>query len=375
MIITNDVADVAVETKLREHLGALFSIAATLAWRLDDLKQNLPPEIRLKGALQNLIQSQLAPAFKLLLLYYRDGLPPAPDAPYFSDVESPFSIMGAKSTFKTVRSQGLSKDWITEENLANWADYLNHLDDPVQYPPTNIYGSGTTLFSRVNHIASHTLFTSLFDQFLKVFARVVSDAKLALEDTFTTWDGHEPHYALFLAFLRVFEEARTEINTLTGRHLDFYYREVLRLKEKPAEPGHVHLLVELAKHASSHEFKTGELFSAGKDNLGIEVFFANNRDVVANQARVASLKTLYRHDDDKSGLSNERIYASPVANSDDGLGAELTSVDQSWHPFFNIKLSKWCPCRDKNARSADRICDNFALFVSDGRLPASQTQF
>ncbi len=355
---THDVADAVVETKLREHLGALFSIAATLAWRLDDLKQNLPPEIRLKGALQNLIQSQLAPAFKLLLLYYRDGLTPdpplPPDEPYFNDVESPFNIMGAKSSFKTVRSQGLSKDWMqglskeweAEENLNNWADYLNHLDDPVLYAPTNIYGSGTTLFSRINHIAGHTLFTSLFDQFLKVFARVVSDAKVALEDTFTKWDGHEPHYALFLAFLRVFEEARTEINTLTGRHLDFYYREVLRLKEKPAEPGHVHLLVELAKHANSHEFKTGELFSAGKDNLGIEVFFANNRDVVANQARVTSLKTLYRHDDE-SGLSNERIYASPVANSDDGLGAELTSVDQSWHPFLNITYQQGVPAEIK----------------------------
>jgi hypothetical protein len=341
----NNVIDSDVETKLREHLGSLFSILGTLAWRLDDLKQTLPPEIRLKGALQNLIQSQLAPAFKLLLLYYRDGLspdsPPPPDAPYLNDVESPFSIMGAKTTFKNVRSQGLSTDWIAEETLTNWGDYLGYLDDRVKNSATKIFGSENTLFKRINHIATHNLFTSIFDQFLKAYARVVNDAKLALEDTFTKWDGHDPHYALFLAFLRLFEDARSEINTLTGRHLDFYYREVLRLKEKPAEPCHVNLLVELAKHASTHEFKTGELFKAGKDDLGIDAFFANDRNFVANQAKVTALKTVYRHDDEKIGIEvptdkhKGRIYASPVANSDDGLGAQLMSVDKSWHPFYN----------------------------------------
>ena len=34
-------------------------------------------------------------------------------------------------------------------------------------------------------------------------------------------------------------------------------------------------------------------------------------------------------------LHNGRLFASPVANSDDGLGAPLTSADGSWHPFFN----------------------------------------
>jgi hypothetical protein len=73
---------------------------------------------------------------------------------------------------------------------------------------------------------------------------------------------------LFLAFLRLFELVRADINTLTGRHLDFYYRQILRLKEKAAEPGHVHLLVELARQVSSHELQAGQLFKAGKDEPG-----------------------------------------------------------------------------------------------------------
>lgn len=334
------------EQELKDTLGCLFSCAGTLAKQLDVLKEGLPVEIPLKVALQNLIQNQLSLAFNKMMLYYRDGLNPVPspppNAPYFEDKEPTFSIMGAKITFEDViKKQGLSKDWIPKEDSATeWADYLNHINDLSKYPSTPIYGSGNTIFDRVNHIATHNLFTSIFDQFLKVYARIVKEAGLALEKTFTEWDRHEPHYALFLAFLRLFEFARTEMNTITGRHLDFYCREILRLREKAAEPGHAHLLVELAKQVNSHEFKKGVLFKAGKDDLGKDAYFANDYDFVANQAKVMELKTVYRHGEEKvgkaqSGIHQGRLYASPVANSDDGIGAELTSVDKSWHPFHN----------------------------------------
>ena len=231
------------------------------------------------------------------------------------------------------------------------------------------------MFDRVNHIATHNLFTSILDQFLKVYARTVSDAQAQLEDTFKNWDRHEPHYALFLAFLRLLEHARAEANTLTGRHLDFYYREILQLKEKPAEPGNAHLLVELAKHASSHLIKADELFKAGKDDLGNEAFFANDRDVVVNQAKITALKTVYRHGDEPVGLTaptanhQGRLYASPVANSEDGLGAELIAVDQSWHPFHN-KMYQDGKLRDINMPEAEigfAIASHYLLMAEGTR--------
>jgi hypothetical protein len=173
-----------------------------------------------------------------------------------------------------------------------------------------------------------------------VYARTVTEAEREFQRTLMSPD-HEPHYALFLSFLSLFEHAKTEVNTLTGRHLDFYYRRVLGLKEKPAEPGHAHLFVELARQVAMYELKGGVLFKAGKDDRGSDAFFANDRDVVVNQAKVAALKTVYRHGKEPVGSGTDkdldagRLYASPVANSDDGLGAPLTSADLSWHPFYN----------------------------------------
>jgi hypothetical protein len=324
--LTNDAA-------LKKHLGNLFANISTLAHRLDVLKETLPLEIGLRATLSNLIQTQLAPGFGRLIAYYRAGN----SLGLMDETLFPagLNILGSPvMKFGDVKSIGFSKDWITNAS-SDWAIFEAGITGDV-----SVYGSGTA-FEKINHLATHNLFTSVFDQFLKVYARIVTDAKKNLEATFTNWDSHEPHYTLFLAFLRLFEYARAEMNTLTGRHLDFYYKDILRLQEKSAQPGHAHLLVELAKHATTHELPHGSLFKAGKDADGKDAFFASDRDFVANQAKVVAMKTIYRHGSEEVGNGTDkakqvgRLYASPIANSGNGIGAELTNTDQSWHPFYN----------------------------------------
>lgn len=327
------------ETTLKQRLGYLFGSVASVAKYLDALTQTLPTPLPLNATVQNLITSQLATAFRRLIAYYQADL--AAPVRVIADVHPDLLILGQPAVaFKTVYDEGLSVGWITDD-AADWTAYKAGIGTDATG-----FGSGPTVFDRTNHLATHNLFTAVLDQFLKAYARLVVDAKAALTDTFTKQDDHEPHYALFLAFLRLREYARQETNTLTKRHLDFYYRDVLRLREKPAEPAHAHVLLELAKHVETHLLPPGELFKAGKDGTGKPVFFANDRDFVANRAVVAALKTLYRHGDEPVGdeptiVSQQkgRLYASPVANSDDGAGAVLTSVDQSWHPFFNKQYS------------------------------------
>ena len=319
---------------LKRRLGVLFSAVGTLAARLDALQTTLPADIPLKGLLLHLIQSQLATGFGRLVAYHKGGtaLGLLDETALPADV----AILGGPLvSLQSVRAAGLSAAWLTGGAIA-WAGYEAGLAaDPATY------GVGSD-FVRINRLATHNLFTSVFDQFLKVYARVATEGRAALQDTLTNWDGHEPHYALFLAFLRLNEYARQQTNTLTQRHLDFYYRDILRLREKPAEPGHAHLLLELAKHVDAYLLKPGELFKAGKDALGNPAFFASDQELVANPAQVTALKTVYRHGLEAPGSGwtggpnpTNRLYAAPVSNSDDGLGAALTSPDGSWHPFYH----------------------------------------
>jgi len=316
----NDSENSGQPAALKDRLGYLYSVIGALAQALDRFAQSLPDWIALKGVIRNLIQTQLTPAFARLIAYYRGGVglglvnavAPSPEMQVFRRTVGKFS---------DVLSAGLSADW---SQGAVWSDYLSHIaaDDSVY----NASGA-IDVFARINHCTTHSLFRSVFEQFLKVFARTVSDAQAALSETLSNYSGHAPHYALFLAFLQLMERARTAGNALTQSHLDLYYRIILGLKEKPAEPGHVHLLAELAKQAASYDFVAGQLFKAGKDATGKNAFFANVTDFVANKTVVAALKTVYYHGSEPvaSGANDQgRIFASPVANSDNGQGAPLT---------------------------------------------------
>lgn len=319
---------------LKARLGYLFSAAATLARQLDDLQRQLPPEIGLRASLQNQIRGQLAGSFRRLLAYYRadESIMPAGDR-LIAPVAADMRLLGAAAVgFDAVRQSGLSANWITD-GAPDWPAYLAGIA-----PDASVFGSGVTVFERINHIATHNLFTAVFDQFLKGYARTVRDAQVALAATFTDWDRHAPHYALFLSFLRLYEHARLSANTLTGRHLDFYYRRILRMREKAAQPGHAHLLIELTKNAPPYELVAGTRFKAGKDEQGRERIYTADRTTIINPASVAEIKTVYRHQNlpgDTLPGQDQRLFAAPVADSDDGLGAELTNADQSWHPFFH----------------------------------------
>lgn len=309
----DDLDNAGQDDALRERLGHVFDAVGGVAQGIDALVASLPDTVPLRATLRNMIATQLAPAFQRLIAYYKAGvtlalIDPAKPAP-------PLRILGQPvATFGAVLAAGLSPAW----------------GGSAVAEDASVYGPPGSTFTRINHCIRHNLFRSVHDQFLKAMARLSADAGQALEAMLSGWDGHAPHYALFLAFLRLFGHVRETANGITARHLDFYYREILGLKERPAESGHVHLLAELARQTADYDFAPGAVFRAGKDAEGRDAFFANVQDRVANRALVATLSTLYRHGSEPvaGGMLDEgRYFAAPVAGP-------LEPADPPWHPFF-----------------------------------------
>lgn len=147
------------------------------------------------------------------------------------------------------------------------------------------------------------------------------------------------HLALFFGFLYIFRIAQDDINTITKRHLDFYYREVLQLEENPAVPDQAAVIFHLAKNVNSYLVKEGTQLKGGKDDTGVERIYEVVDDIVVNKAKVTALKAVFanihnRLKDDVPGLQNDhRLYASPVANSSDGEGGKIENEEMSWKTF------------------------------------------
>ena len=143
-----------------------------------------------------------------------------------------------------------------------------------------------------------------------------------------------PHLALLLAFLELYRQPQALINQITGRHCDFYFKEVLRLTTKAAVPDKAHVLLELKKNAAPISIGPANLFAAGKDATGVELIYAPSGDTVINRATVDSLRSVFL---DSSNLHGAVRYA-PVANSSDGVGGELTGDEPRWRGFGYAEL-------------------------------------
>ena len=149
----------------------------------------------------------------------------------------------------------------------------------------------------------------------------------------------QPHLALFFGFLYMFQVAQQDLNTITKRHLDFYYRDVLQLNENPSVPDQAAVIFKLAKNVDEYLIKEGAQLKGGKDDTGVERIYEVVDDIVINKAQVTDMKAVFAniHDrlkDDMVGLQNDhRLYASEVANSSDGEGGKIENEEKSWRLF------------------------------------------
>ncbi|TVQ11342.1 MAG: hypothetical protein EA361_12780 [Bacteroidetes bacterium] len=140
--------------------------------------------------------------------------------------------------------------------------------------------------------------------------------------------NYEPHLALFLSFLKLTKFSQQHLNTLTGKHLEFYYGEVLKISKRKALPDRVHVIFELAKNANSGLIKKDTLLDGGKDDNGKPILYRIEEELTVNKARVAHLKSIFHQ-------PGKAIRYAEMTNSADGLGTEFESPHPRWRPFGN----------------------------------------
>ena len=329
--------------KIELKLNELFSCLLTLSKAIDTYTLKLPAETSLKKTILNLVKTKLSPALNRLIGYYK-----AADTLGYIDNSSlsDWKILNwpIVDAAQIIDTDGLSNNWFDDTVFADWAAYKNSIveDDSIfQNPLTGIADE----FLSIEHAANHNLFTGIFDTYLTNYTKIIKDAEAELLQTLESYDNHTPHYALFLSFLMLFRFTQTHINTITQRHLDFYYKEVLRLQPRPAQTNKVHVLGELAKQVDTYLLTEGTALKAGKDSLKKEVSYTLDADTVFSKAKVTQLKTFYKasaadtiYQPGTTSITQNntsRVFASPISNSDDGINAALTSTNKEWQPYVH----------------------------------------
>ncbi|HVZ36205.1 MAG TPA: hypothetical protein VG963_27445, partial [Polyangiaceae bacterium] len=174
--------------------------------------------------------------------------------------------------------------------------------DPARFP---VDGRGLSdLLERARKQGRQLVYVDPSDQPAGSFSEFVG-ADLSLDDVIafmadptrfspeTSPALYRPHFTLFLVFLRLFERARGELNKLTERHLDFYYREFLRMRPQGPRPDRVHVLFTLAATSATCEVPAATWLSAGKDSLGRDLFYRTREALIVRRARVEQVRAVF----------------------------------------------------------------------------------
>jgi hypothetical protein len=315
-IIYNNVKNASSEADRKKYFKVIFDFFFSVTKEIDQYYRDIPEDFEFKEYFSGIIQARLQDPFNRLLAYYSDFVTSGyintsatfvpPDAPLPISLSQNFS------------ATDLSWIWV-----ANPEKIELSLPDPADAN------------SSIYHIITHNLFNAQLEVYFKTLSNLTTQAASFLEKTVTDFPRHTPHYALYLTFVRLIKKAQEHLNTFTDRHLNFYYKDVLRLSQRDAEPDSVHLQIELQKAIEQHQLPVGTLFKGGKDADGKEINYVLQEDVILNRASVKSLQSVYVAKDNKKGKDFKTVYASSIANSEDGQGAKLVSAAGEWFPFGN----------------------------------------
>jgi hypothetical protein len=183
-------------------------------------------------------------------------------------------------------------------------DYTVFLGDKNEHPFAQNWGLNYLPWTQIDPIATadeeHVIdgdvilpLRDLFKKFLKVMLRLRARAKAQLTEAKNGPRDHQPHIALFLAFLDLFNTLQVQLNGLSAQHLDYYYGQILQISKQQAAPDYAHLVFQMAVGAVRERLEAGTLFRAGKDLAGKDRQYILERDLTLNRGKVAEIQTLY----------------------------------------------------------------------------------
>lgn len=175
------------------------------------------------------------------------------------------------------RRQELSKEMLVWYDTVNfWINWLTRLGeiklaDKIESMHRGVMRKYKSvmidLLEEEEHEAGKIPFEDIQRAFLtyqKVIKYIQEISRENLIERFFASDNHSPNNALYLSFILLLERIQEKMNSFPRRHLDFYYKKVLRQIEKTGEPTKAVVAFELKPDIKFSKLDTGVKLSAGK---------------------------------------------------------------------------------------------------------------
>ncbi|MDP5199825.1 hypothetical protein [Flavobacterium sp. DG2-3] len=139
--------------------------------------------------------------------------------------------------------------------------------------------------------------------------------------------GQFPDTVLLRSFVNILKIQQDQLNGLSEKHLDFYYKDILKQTKLPAVPDQTFLCATLTKPTSVYTLPAETLFNAGVDAQKNPILFASHKNVNLNPATISSVHKLSYQDQNNASYNLQTI----VKPTEIQLDPENKAI--SWETF------------------------------------------
>jgi hypothetical protein len=266
-------------------------------------------------------------------------------------------VTGSLADTSPFESHDFDPIW-TVSTLDPKLDGEKHLDsdgDEMMLVISNAYRDATGVITHLKHL-SESLLTKVIEGY----------------------PYHEPHVSLVISFLKLFRYVQKDLNDITGRHLDYYYREILKQSKRKPSPDQAHVYFELAEHVTSTVIKSGTLLKSGVDEEGLDKTYALSQDLVVNQSNIDEIKVIQIANNPSIGIGNSykdvsNIYASEIKIRDDGFVVNEANHVTRAYPFGRDQADISLANRDMRQAEVGFAISSSVLSMKEGDRSVSFT--
>lgn len=129
-----------------------------------------------------------------------------------------------------------------------------------------------------------------------------------------------PDTTLIRAFVYLLNTQQEQLNSISKKHLSFYYRDILKQTALPAKPDSVFICTQLAKPGEAFNLPKNTLFNAGVDTQNEPVLFSSLAETSLNPAMIVSALTLSGVNDPLQNLTRRdeqlsSLYLNAITNT------------------------------------------------------------
>lgn len=173
------------------------------------------------------------------------------------------------------KNQSAAQQGVEAPDLSLYQSFEPLWHAPIQQPCQSALDSVTEL---------QLIFKTLFS----VYVNVIDNAQHAYNTLKSEINNH-PDSALLISFVRLLKTHQTQLNTITEKHLNFYYRDILQQTELQQAADQVYLSIALAEQIKAHTLVKGVAFKAGVDSQNKPIIFANLHEKQLNHAKIKQI--------------------------------------------------------------------------------------